>query len=157
MWVFTDVADWYDKQRKDNATWLENVMDKSSYDFLGAAVYTLAGAAWLLNAIPGAIGGGFIDTARLGDGVKEGGWGYGQDALRLLVLAGPALRAARYGLALVAAVDETRFGNCLWSKVPVHFECQGQPTMHELPTWHWRPVFRSLILARSAQPRCCHC
>ena len=115
MWVLTDVANWYDKQRKDNATWLESVMDHASYDFLGAVVYTLAGAGYVLNGLPGAFAGGFVDVLRLGDGVKEGGWGYGKDALRLLIVAGPALRLARYGLVMVAVVDETpAVGNCLW-------------------------------------------
>jgi hypothetical protein len=115
MWVLTEIADGYDKIRKDNETWLANVMKQPVDDFLGGVVYTTAAAARFLNAVPGAFGGGFIDVLRLGDGVKEGGWGYGKDALRLLAVAGPAIRAGRYGLALVASVDEAAtVGNCTW-------------------------------------------
>jgi len=58
---------------------------------------------------------GFADVMRIGDGVSQGGWGYAQDGLRLLVLVGPALKVSRILLARVAAVDATPLvGNCGW-------------------------------------------
>lgn len=51
---------------------------------------------------------GFLDFLRIGDGVKKGGWGYAQDALRLLMVSGPALKyagLARIGILRLFEVD----------------------------------------------------
>jgi hypothetical protein len=115
MWVFTEIADWYDKERASNARFLENAADHTDNDFLGALAWTGIGAVRILNTFAGGFAGGFVDVLRIGDGVQEGGWGYGKDALRALAVAGPVLRVGRYALGLVAAVDATpAVGNCGW-------------------------------------------
>lgn len=45
------------------------------------------------------LGAGFVDVLRVGEGVKKGGWGYAEGALRVVSLAGPATRVGRFGLA----------------------------------------------------------
>src|ERR1700730_14134658 len=115
MWVLTDVADWFDKERASNARFLENAANNTDDDFLGALAWLGIGLARVLNTGAGGFAGGFVDVLRIGDGVKEGGWGFGKDALRALALIGPAVRVGRYALGLVAAVDATpTVGNCAW-------------------------------------------
>jgi hypothetical protein len=115
MWVFTEVADWFDKVRHDNEKFLADGMRDTDDDFLGAMAWTGIGVVRLLNGVAGGVAGGFIDVLRIGDGVKEGGWGYGKDALRALAIVGPALKVGRMALGLVAAVDATpAVGNCAW-------------------------------------------
>jgi hypothetical protein len=123
MWVFTEWANAFDKVKQDNEKaldswlqeWVATTLQDDSPWYRNAAIYTTAGTAYAVNKLSTEVLGGFVDVLRLGDGVKEGGWGYGKDALRLLILAGPALRVGRYGIALVAAVDETaQVGNCSW-------------------------------------------
>jgi hypothetical protein len=115
MWVLTDIADWYDRERASNARFLENAANNTDDDLLGALAWTGIGLARVLNTGAGGFAAGFVDVLRIGDGVKEGGWGYGKDALRALALAGPTLRVGRYALGLVAAVDATpAVGNCAW-------------------------------------------
>ena len=115
MWVFTDVADWFDKERESNARFLENAANNTDDDFLGALAWTGIGLARVLNTGAGGLASGFIDVLRIGDGVKEGGWGYGKDTLRALAIVGPALRIGRYGLSLVAALDAApTASNCGW-------------------------------------------
>lgn len=55
---------------------------------------------------------GVADAMRVGDGVREGGWGYGKDALRLLFWAGPALRFFRFAASVVAV--DVPGGKCIW-------------------------------------------
>jgi hypothetical protein len=116
MWIFTTIADAYDKTRSENLKFLQDVMHETAIDGVGGlVVWSTAAAAWYLNFVAGGVAGGLVDVLRIGDGVQKGGWGYGQDALRLLMFAGPLMRVGRYGLALVAAVDETaNVGNCTW-------------------------------------------
>lgn len=116
MWVFTEVADWFSNVRQDNEKFLEQAMrDADAGSFAGVMIYGTAAIGWFLNKVPGAVADGFVDVLRVGDGFQEGGWGVGKDALRLLMIVGPALRAARWGIALVATVDEmSTVGNCTW-------------------------------------------
>jgi len=41
---------------------------------------------------------------RVGDGIREGGWGWGKDASRILALAGPLGKAVRYAGPLLRAI-----------------------------------------------------
>ena len=62
----------------------------------------------MANDVGGTVAAGFLDFLRIGDGVKAGGWGYAQDALRLLMLVGPALKfagVARIGIVRLFQVD----------------------------------------------------
>jgi nucleoid-associated protein YgaU len=123
MWVFTEIADWFDKTRHDNEKfidntlqpWVASTLNENSPWYRNVAVYSAAGAAYALNKFTTTVAAGFVDVLRIGDGVKSGGWGYGQDALRALVLLGPAVRAGRFAISQVAAVDElVQVGNCTW-------------------------------------------
>ncbi len=113
MWAFTKIADWFDKTRKDNESFIDSQLqpwvattlyeDHSWYRNVG--VWTAAGTLYALNKFTTTVAAGFVDVLRLGDGVQEGGWGYGKDALRLLMVVGPALRGARYVIAGVQELD----------------------------------------------------
>jgi hypothetical protein len=113
MWVFTKIADWFDKTRHDNERFIDSQLqpwvattlyeDHSWYRNVG--VWTAAGTLYALNKFTTTVAAGFVDVLRLGDGVEEGGWGYGKDALRLLMVVGPALRGARYVIAGVQELD----------------------------------------------------
>jgi hypothetical protein len=115
MWVFTRVADAYDRISQDNAKWIDSGLqpwvattlyeDHSLYRNIG--VWTASGTLFALNKFTTTVAGGFIDVLRLGDGVAKGGWrGLGQDAFRMLTLLGPGLRALRYWGAAIKGLDE---------------------------------------------------
>jgi len=123
MWIATEVADWFDKTRADNDAWIDRGLQPwvatTLYDdspwYRNVGVWTAAGVLYALNKFTTKVASGFVDVLRLGDGFKEGGWGYGKDALRLLMVVGPALRGARYLTTLVPAVDTSpTVGNCSW-------------------------------------------
>jgi LysM repeat protein len=113
MWVFTEIADWFDKTRHENEKFVDSELqpwvattlyeDHSWYRNVG--VWTAAGTLYALNKFTTTVAAGFVDVLRLGDGVQEGGWGYGKDALRLLMVVGPALRGARYVIAGIQELD----------------------------------------------------
>jgi LysM repeat protein len=113
MWVFTEIADWFDKTRQDNEKFIDSELqpwvattlyeDHSWYRNVG--VWTAAGTLYALNKFTTTVAAGFVDVLRLGDGVQEGGWGYGKDALRLLMVVGPVLRGARYVIAGIQELD----------------------------------------------------
>jgi hypothetical protein len=144
MWIFTKLADWFDKTREDNDRWVDSQLQPwvatTLYDdspwYRNVGVWTASGVLYALNKFTTTVASGFVDVLRLGDGVQEGGWGYGKDALRLLMVVGPALKAVRYAgplarglgalapelratrwsLSLVQAVDVSggTSGNCAW-------------------------------------------
>ncbi len=124
MWIFTEVADWFDKTRADNDAWIDQGLQEwvgtTLYDdspwYRNVGVYVASGTLYALNKFTTTVAAGFVDVLRLGDGVKEGGWGYGKDALRLLMILGPAARGARYAATLVEAVDVSggTAPNCTW-------------------------------------------
>jgi hypothetical protein len=126
------VADWFDDNRRwgdaylDNTFqgWINSTEDPSSWTSSGLGYAVTVGGTGVLYAVwhlSTTVASGFVDVARMGDGTYDwatgqgSAWGIGQDALRLLMVAGPALRMARYGVALVAEVDEfSNMGNCTW-------------------------------------------
>ncbi len=124
MWVLSKIADAFDQIRKENEDWLDNELqqwfDTTVYEehstIRNIGVWVTSGAAYSLNKFSTTVASGFLDVLRLGDGVKEGGWGYGKDALRLLMVLGPAARAARFATSLVTAVDisEGIASDCAW-------------------------------------------
>jgi nucleoid-associated protein YgaU len=118
VWIFTEIADAWDRLREEDDRFLDQQFlswtqyalahadDPEWYSSLrNAAIYTGVGLGYATWTLSTTIATGFIDTLRLGDGVMEGGWGYGKDALRLLMVAGPLLRVGRFGLAQLASVD----------------------------------------------------
>lgn len=123
MWVFTEVADWFDKTRKENDNWIDSNLQpwvgstlyEDSPWYRNVGIYVASGTLFALNKFTTTVASGFVDVLRLGDGVKEGGWGYGKDFLRLLMVIGPALRGARFAVSLIPAVDVSpTVGNCTW-------------------------------------------
>jgi nucleoid-associated protein YgaU len=118
MWFFTEIADGFDRMVHEDEVFLDkwgteaaakSLRNEGSFE-LAAAAITYAGFKFTTT-----VSKGFVDVLRLGDGVKKGGWGYGEDALRALVVVGPALRGARLVSGLVASVDaNTSMGNCAW-------------------------------------------
>lgn len=83
----SDWADWFDQQRAESETILENVVQ----DHPGPTAVVTAAA--LSTAM--AVASGFVDVLRLGQGAAEGGWkGYGKDALRAAGIAGGISGAA---------------------------------------------------------------
>jgi len=124
MWIFTKAADWFDKTRAGNEAWIDQTLQpwvgttlyEHSPWYRNVGIWTAAGTLYAVNKFTTTVAAGFVDVLRVGDGVQEGGWGYGKDALRLLMILGPAARAARYGASLVASVDVSggAVGNCAW-------------------------------------------
>ncbi|MGH7435365.1 MAG: LysM peptidoglycan-binding domain-containing protein [Polyangiaceae bacterium] len=125
MWVFTEIADWFDRQRIANNKFLDDTFqDWVSYaeqhgddpGFASAlrnvAIYAGTGSLYAVNQLSTTVASGFVDILRIGDGVKKGGWGYAQDAVRLLSIA-PVLRYARLALVNVAMVD-VEADICAW-------------------------------------------
>jgi len=113
MWVFTKIADWFDKTRHDNEKfidsqlqpWVATTIYEDHAWYRNVGVWTAAGTLYALNKFTTTVAAGFVDVLRLGDGVQEGGWGYGKDAMRMLMVVGPALRGARYAIAGIQELD----------------------------------------------------
>lgn len=126
------VADWFDKTRHEDDQfldqtfqgWIDTTQDPNSWTSSGLGYAVTVGGTGILYAVwqlSSKVASGFVDVLRVGDGTYDyvtgqgSAWGIGQDALRALMLAGPALRLSRYALALVAGVDEySSLGNCTW-------------------------------------------
>ena len=121
VWLFTEVADGFDRLVHDDEVFIGDWGTRAAGDYLrngGVGDWLeLAGAsaAYAGFKFSSTVAKGFIDVLRIGDAVKKGGWGYGQDALRALVVVGPALRGVRTAAGLVAEVDfNANLGNCAW-------------------------------------------
>jgi len=95
MFGLEKAANWWDGQRQETEDILQNWVNNSDSSF---AMHSKAGVAALVSTSM-TLGAGFVDLLRLGEGIKEGGWGYAQDGLRLLSFAGPVVRLGRLGLA----------------------------------------------------------
>jgi hypothetical protein len=82
----SDLADWWDKQKRDSERILTDwVQDNPQW-------WAIAVAGTVQTTMD--LGAGMVDVLRFGEGVAEGGVrGYGKDALRLLMLLGPLGRA----------------------------------------------------------------
>jgi hypothetical protein len=85
----SDIADWWDLQHRESEKILsEFVEDNPQWWAIGVA--TAASTSMALGA-------GFVDILRFGEGMAEGGWrGYGKDALRLVGLLGPLGKVGGY-------------------------------------------------------------
>jgi hypothetical protein len=123
MWKFTELADAFDRIVASDHKFLDQEFTQMVTEARQPQT-SLWGKTWRYAVVIGGGGTftvsteaakGFVDILRVGDGVQKGGWGYGQDALRLLVFAGPVLRGGRILLSEVAAVDAMpNVGNCGW-------------------------------------------
>jgi hypothetical protein len=90
MLALEKLADWWDRRKKESENALDSFVDRHP-NLFGVAVAGSTKTAMDLGA-------GFVDVLRVGEGVKQGGWGYGRDALRVVSLAGPAARVGRMAL-----------------------------------------------------------
>jgi hypothetical protein len=117
----TEIADGFDRLVRDDEVFIDNWGTQAAGDYLreGGLGNTLelgaAAASYAGFKFSSTVAKGFIDVLRIGDGVRRGGWGYGEDALRALMVVGPALRGVRWAAGLVATVDfDASLGNCAW-------------------------------------------
>jgi hypothetical protein len=108
MFGLEKAANWWDGQRKETEDILQDWVNHSDSSF---AMHSKAGVAALVSTSM-ALGAGLVDVLRLGEGVKQGGWGYAQDGLRLLSFAGPVVRLGRLGLAKWTVDPMPREGIC---------------------------------------------
>jgi len=82
MWIFTDIADWWDQERSKSEAILEQFVRDNPNQF-GIIVATAAHTSM-------ALGSGLVDILRIGDGVSQGSVkGVAQDGLRVLGIVGP--------------------------------------------------------------------
>lgn len=112
MWYFTEVANWFEKNRNESEQVLDKWVDDSGYS-TGTMVTASATKAFMT------FGAGFVDLLRLGDGVKEGSLkGAGEDALRFVAVfpvgkAASMLKSAK-GLSVARFIADTGGPNCFW-------------------------------------------
>jgi hypothetical protein len=94
MLIFTEIADWFEDQRKRSDQILDQWVEDSNYS---QGVMLVAATTTAFTTF----GAGFADILRLGDGIKEGSWrGFGTDALRVAAVfpvgkAASVLRSAK--------------------------------------------------------------
>jgi len=112
MWYFTEVADWFEKNRAESDEILDKWVEDSNYST--GAMITASTTKALTT-----FGAGFVDLLRLGDGVKEGSLkGAGTDALRFVAVfpvgkAASMLKSAK-GLSISKFIVDTGGPNCFW-------------------------------------------
>jgi hypothetical protein len=112
MWHFTEVADWFEKNRSESDEILDQWVEDSNYD---TGVMIAASTTKALTTF----GAGFVDILRLGDGVKEGTLkGVGTDALRFVAVfpvgkAASMIKSAK-GVSAAKFIADTGGPNCFW-------------------------------------------
>jgi hypothetical protein len=114
MWIFTDLADWFDKQKSQANRMLDSAVENSDYN--QGVMIVAAGTHAAME-----FGGAFVDLLRFGDGMKAGGLkGWGQDALRFVAIfpfgkAAQMMKTAKATQAAKVVVDiMPRAGICAW-------------------------------------------
>ena len=130
MWVFTDIAEWFDEQRKQTDTILDNWVTDSDYN-QGVMITAATTKAFTT------MGAGFVDLLRLGDGVKEGSLkGIGTDALRVVAVfpVGKVTGMIKSGTGVARAklIVDTGGPNCFWVASAKAFSQLGQKTKGKL-------------------------
>lgn len=107
MLFFDDLADWWDKQKREAEEFLEEFVEETG------SWWAIAVAGTVQTAMD--LGGGFVDVLRLGEGVRDGGWrGWGQDGLRLLSVVGPIGKGFRAVRRVFKADPNPCAGICTW-------------------------------------------
>ena len=114
MFGLEEWADAFDAMHEDNMrafrrsaqSWVDSEYKDGGegVGFYAAAV--TAGVGDALFDFVQTMGGGMVDTLRIGEGVKEGGWGYLKDGLRVVSVVGGALRVARVAGAIAVGGGE---------------------------------------------------
>lgn len=77
MWVFTEIADWFDRTRHKNEKaidswlqpWVATTLKEDSPWYRNVGIYSVSGAAYALNKFTTTVAAGFVDVLRIGDGV----------------------------------------------------------------------------------------
>jgi hypothetical protein len=88
MRAASDIAEWWDQQHKESKKHLDAFVDDNPNLFGVLVAMTVATAM--------EVGAGTVDVLRFGEGAAEGGLkGLGQDALRLISIAGPIGKGAK--------------------------------------------------------------
>ena len=88
MWSASDIAKWWEEQRRQSSKELERFVDNNP-NLFGVIVATSVETAMQL-------GGGIVDSLNFGEGMAEGGiQGVGKDTLRLIGLLGPLGRGGK--------------------------------------------------------------
>lgn len=112
MWYFTDVANWFEKNRAQSDRILDKWVEDSNYN---QGVMVIAATTHALTTF----GAGFVDLLRLGDGIKQGGLGgWGKDTLRFVAIF-PFGRAANMlktmkGTSAAKLIIDIGGPNCFW-------------------------------------------
>lgn len=112
MWVFTEVADWFEKNRSESEEILDQWVEDSNYS-VGSMVAASTTKAFMT------FGAGFVDILRLGDGVQKGTLkGVGEDALRFVAVfpvgkTAQLLKSTR-GVSAAKLIADTGGPNCFW-------------------------------------------
>jgi hypothetical protein len=112
MWYLTEAAEWFERQRNESNDLLDSWVENSGYSIGSMATASTTKAVMALGA-------GFVDLLRIGDGVKEGSLkGAGVDALRVLAVfpVGKALSLLKTARGVVPAkfIIDTGGPNCFW-------------------------------------------
>jgi hypothetical protein len=120
-WSFLgDVADWYDYQTNRLIVYRNSVFryadprDLSGWNSMTSPIGLWA--AWGSGLIH--MSQGVVDTLRIGNGIRAGGWGYAQDALRALNLFDGAGRViGRIGRVMHAVFQPAGTVTCAWYSI----------------------------------------
>jgi hypothetical protein len=112
MWYLTEAAEWFERQRNESNGLLDSWVENSGYSIGSMATASTTKAVMALGA-------GFVDLLRIGDGVKEGSLkGAGVDALRVLAVfpVGKTLGLLKTARGVVPAkfIIDTGGPNCFW-------------------------------------------
>jgi hypothetical protein len=114
MWFFTDIADWFDEQKRQANRALDDAVESSDYNH-NVILAAVAGHTIM------ELGGSVVDLARLGDGIASGTLkGLGQDALRVVAIfpvgkAAQMMKTAKGTTAAKVVADiMPRAGICAW-------------------------------------------
>jgi len=114
MLAATDLAEWWEEQRRISTEWANRGLDEFVDKHPGTVSVVLATTATTVFQFPMVVGSGVVDTLNLGQGVAEGGWGYLKDGLRFLSVVGPLAGGARTVLSRVVALSDANLPNCTW-------------------------------------------
>lgn len=112
MWIFTEIAEWFEKQRRETDVILDQWVEDSEYNF---SVMLIASTTKAFTTV----GAGFVDIIRLGDGIEKGSWkGIGEDALRVVAIfpvgkAASLIRSAK-GVVRAKLIVDIGGPNCFW-------------------------------------------
>ena len=112
MWIFTEIADWFEQKRTQSAAILAHSVEESHYS---QGVMIVAATAKSFTTFSA----GFVDVLKPGDGIKARTLkGVGQQALRIVAIftlgkAASLVKSAKGG-ATAKLVADTGGPHCFW-------------------------------------------